>query len=167
MGEIKIKKPSKCTEEELNEFYKMVVEGGQVEVRGLRERIKRAAFLAFYYERKVLIGIGALKRPQESYKKKVFRRAGVPGKSGEYELELGWVYIKPEHRRRGVCSSLLHQLILMTGSKKVFATTRKDNFPMKRVLERIGFRKVGKPYKLDNDTSVLELFVRVKDRRDD
>jgi RimJ/RimL family protein N-acetyltransferase len=156
----KIKEPSECSEKEIEDFYQKVLDGEQVDPFGLRDRIKKAVLLAFHYEENTLVGIAALKRPNETYKKKVFRKAGVSKESDKYNLELGWAYTIKEYRGKGICSSLVQKLISALGSQNIFATTRTDNFPMQVILIKNGFQKTDKPFKRKNSTYNLQLFTR-------
>lgn len=158
----KIKEPSECSEKEIKDFYQKVLEGGQVDPFGLKDRIKRAALLAFHYEENTLVGITALKRPDETYKKEVFRKAGVSKESDKYNLEIGWAYTTKEYRGRGICSSLIQELIVASVSQNMFATTKTDNLPMQKILKRNGFQKTGKSYLGRTSGYHLQLFTRSK-----
>lgn len=142
----KIKKPSECSEEEIENFYQLVIEGDQVDIYGLRDRIKRAALLAFHYEGSTLAGIVAVKRPYEVYKEKVFQKAGVSQKTNEYNLEMGWAFTISEYREKNICSGLTRKLVSEFKSQNIFATVRTDNLATQKILARNGFEKIGEPY---------------------
>ena len=75
MTNIVVKKPSKCTKSELDLFEALVRKGHEVSGEGLRDRIKKAKWLVFLFESdKTLAGVAALKEPNVSYKKKVFKK---------------------------------------------------------------------------------------------
>lgn len=78
-----IKPPSQCTDKELEAFYDLLVRGGEVEERGLRDRVRRAKLLAFHYENQRLVGIAAIKS-LENHKNQVFLRAGIKEESTKY-----------------------------------------------------------------------------------
>lgn len=156
----KIKEPSECSKKELEDFYQLVLEGEQVEISGLRDRIKTAKLLAFHYEGNILVGIAALKHPNETYKKKVFKKAGVPEKSDQYNLEIGWVFTKPKYENRGIASGLVRKIVDIFESQNLFAMTKKGHLSMQRILEKNLFRKIGKPYQGRNGKYCLQLFTR-------
>jgi len=158
----KIKEPSECSEKEIEDFYQKVIDGEQVDPFGLRDKIKRASLLAFHYEENTLVGIAALKRPNETYKKEVFRKAGVSKESDKYNLEIGWAYTTKEYRGRGICSGLIQKLIVASASQNIFATTKTDNLPMQKILKRNGFQKTGKSYQGRTSGYHLQLFARSK-----
>lgn len=76
-----IKWPSECSEGEIKDFFLFVKKSGEVSLYGLKDRIRRARCLAFYYEEDELIGIVGLKRPNENYKNRIFKSAGVSGEA--------------------------------------------------------------------------------------
>lgn len=159
----KIREPSKCSQEELENFYQKVLKSEQVQKAGLRSRIKRAKILAFHYEENTLVSIAALKQPDEDYKKRVFRNAGVSEEADKYNLELGWVFTEKEYRGKGIGSGLVQRIIDEFGSQNIFSTTetrREDELPMTRILEKNGFEKLGKPYQGSLNRRNLQMYIR-------
>lgn len=158
----KIRETSNCNKQEIENFHQLVLNGGQVEVSGLRNRIRRAKLLAFHYEKNTLVAITALKRPNETYKKDVFRKAGVSEESDKYNLEVGWAFTVEEYRGKGICSGLVQKIVNKSKSEAIFATTKKHNLQMHRILKKNGFQKIGKPFRGRTNGYYLELFVRSK-----
>ena len=159
---VKIKAPSRCNDKELQNFHCLVLEGEQVQAAGLKDGIRKAVLLAFYYEEDTLVGIAALKRPHQAHKEEVIRKAGVFEKRDEFDLELGWAFTLEKYRGKGICSCLVRKLLEAHGSKNLFATTRKDNVQMQKILKQNGFRRVGKSY-VGRGCRLL-LFVRAHSR---
>jgi len=137
----------------------MVVRSGEVEILGLMYRIRRTKYLAFHYEGDRLVAIVGLKRPCKSYKGKVFSKAGVPEGADNYGLEIGWAFTEPEYRRRGICSNLIDAILGKSKSQNLFATTRANNIPMQRNLEKKGFKKIGNLYLGRTSDYSLQLYV--------
>jgi GNAT superfamily N-acetyltransferase len=106
------------------------------------------------------VGIAALKRPQASYRSSVSSRCGVPLAAAEFPFELGWVFVSPEARSRGLSLSLSQAALTQSGGAGVFATSRTDNFPMHRSLAKVGFRPAGNPYPSGRAKHLLQVFVR-------
>src|SRR6478672_415078 len=70
--------PSDCSPETLADFENLVTKYGTVDPQGLTQRIREASRLLFLRESNgQLIGVGALKRPQLGYWRKVFAKAGA------------------------------------------------------------------------------------------
>jgi hypothetical protein len=95
------KRPSNCSKAELDAFEKLVKQGGEVTGQGLRERILRAEWLVFTVEEDgTFSGISALKTPNDSYKRNIFRKAGAqPGAPGSVWEPGSWVDPIPEGSR--------------------------------------------------------------------
>jgi RimJ/RimL family protein N-acetyltransferase len=144
----KIKKPSDCSQKDIDDFYELVLKGGQVEPAGLKERIRRRGrLLAFHYDENDLVGVVGLKKPNEGYKEMIFRKAGVPEEKDNYVLEVGWAFTMKAYRGRGICPRLIHGIFDSTKSQSFFATAHLDNISVHRVLEKTGFKKIGEPYR--------------------
>lgn len=156
----KIKEPSECSEKELEDFRKLVLKGKQVETLGLRERIRnKGKLLAFHYEKGLLVGVVGLKQPIEEYKRWVFREAGVIEDVDNFDLEIGWAFTEKEYRGQGICPRLIQKVFKLSKSKKFFATAHTDNVSVNRVLQKTGFKKIGKRY-LGRKNKACQLFVR-------
>ncbi|WNJ97203.1 hypothetical protein RND59_18535 [Vibrio ruber] len=80
------KSPKNCTDSELESFEKLVAEGGEVTLAGLRQRIQRAEKLVFINDGEC-VAVGAIKTPNSGYKAGVFEKAEVPEQS-RYKYEL-------------------------------------------------------------------------------
>ncbi|HSR52560.1 MAG TPA: GNAT family N-acetyltransferase [Acidobacteriota bacterium] len=153
------KPPLACTEQERREFEQLVRLGFNGSDAGLRERIRKATGLAFYYaEDGELAAIAGLKTPERQYGADVFQSAKAGVSSASYGLELGWVFVLPDQRRRGIGEELCRRLLNEVPTTPVFATTRPNNNAMIRILIALGFRRVGKPYSRRKEE--LALFLR-------
>ena len=158
LGTAHLRKPSACTEREHREFAGLVRQGFDGSDEGLPGRIRGAHCLAFHYAPEdVLVAIAGLKAPTERYWADVFRKAEAGVSAAEYDHELGWVFVVPAHRGKGIARSLCRQLLARVASP-VFATTRPDNLPMIRILRALGFARVGQPYPRREEE--LALFLR-------
>lgn len=142
-----LKTPGACTEEECRAFARLVREGFETADARLEGRIRDANLLAFHYAADGALGaIAALKAPPRTYREEVFRQAKVPAGADDYALELGWVYVAPAYRGRGIGVGLCGQLLARAGTGGLFATTRGDNVAMISMLRTLGFARVGIPY---------------------
>lgn len=153
-----IKKPSECSQKEKKDFYDLVVKGNQVNISRLKERIEGAELLAFHYEKNNLVGIAALKYPNESYKNRIFEKAEVPQESGKYKLEFGWAYTELESEGRHICSNLTHKMLESEVSQNIYATTKDKR--MQKILTKNGFKTIGKPYPGEITKDLLLLFTK-------
>ncbi len=148
----KILTPDKCDQKQLKVFHDIVVEGGQVMIEGLEERIKAADFLSFCESENEVVGVASIKNPNSVYKKNTFRKANVEKLADNYTLEIGYAVTKETHRRKGISEQLIKSLMDNSISKSFFATTKNDG--MRKLLEKIGFTKLGDNYKNDNNETL-------------
>lgn len=153
-----LRAPVACTEVERREFARLVLEGFPA-ARDLERRVRNAKWLAFHYtDGDTLAAIAALKAPGERYRDDVFDKAVAPAGAADFELELGWVFVVPRHRRQGIGKGLCQRLLAHVPATPIFATTRHDNDSMMRILVALGFARVGRPFPRRDEQLVL--FVR-------
>ena len=144
-----ILKPGLCTEHDFALFCKLVRQGGEVASLGLEVRVKAAKALVFLRVDNSAVGVAALKAPSATYRDGVFRNAGVPNSAAQFELELGWVFVLPEHRGRKYARVLSAAALSQAAGQPVFATTRLDNVPMQTTLEHLSLRRLGNSWRSD------------------
>jgi GNAT superfamily N-acetyltransferase len=155
-----VKPPSACTAEELEGFRQMVLLEWQVSDEGLEERIARSKVLVIIYDPfDKMIAIGAAKKPQSSYARKVFTKAGVLGWSN-YEYEVGYIYVLPEYRGHLFSRLLMEALIDACGDVSIFATTKADNERMIRTNRRLNFIQAGVPFQSERGPYNILLWTR-------
>ena len=153
--ELTIASPNCIEQSEIDTFCKLVRSGGEVDSVGLEGRVKMAKALVFLQEDKRPFGVAAIKQPNGNYTTKVFQKAGVPEYACKFQLELGWVVVEPEHQGKGYSYVLSDSAMTQAERKATFATTRLDNIPMLKTLERIGFRRYGDSWQGRNHRLVL------------
>ncbi len=155
-----VKQPSLCTDAEMAAFCCFVRQGDEVEPEGLEDRVRRRGLaLVFLWVDGVLVGIGALKRPDKGYRDGLFRSAGVPKEASTFALEVGWIFVPKEHRGKGYSRVIAAAAMTQADGAAALATTREDNEPMQRSLERIGFKKTGGAWKSKRGEHKLVLYV--------
>jgi len=143
---VQCKTPHSCSGHELAEFARLVREGFEGSDEGLPGRIQKAIRLVFHYcSGSELTAIAALKATDARERACLFGMAGTPA-SNQHELELGWVFVDPRFRGRGIARALCRQLLKGAPGTGIFATTRPNNEPMKRILSTLGFVQAGKPF---------------------
>lgn len=157
--EVDCKAAVECSEGELDEFCAIVAEGGEVSA-GLRSRVANSLRLGFIRHNGGTVGTAGLKKPKSSYRTKVFSNAKSVSNPKQYPFELGWIYLKEEHRSKGQMTRLLRELMPLADGKGVFATTRTNNTIMRDMLIQIHFKENGDEYfsKLRPDET-LNLFL--------
>jgi len=163
------KRPWECSDTELDSFEHLVKQGGEVTSQGLRHRVKNAEWLVFLnVEDGILAAVAALKRPNKSYRRRVFESARTSENPRDFDYELGWIYVEPRFRGRHYSRSLVESALALAPAANVYATTREDNGRMRRTNSRCGFEETGSPYLSDHGDHKLVLQIRREgtDRRD-
>ncbi|WP_345847736.1 GNAT family N-acetyltransferase [Shewanella algae] len=153
-----IKNPKDCNDAELKSFEKLVTEGGEVALAGLRQRIQRAEKLLFINDGEC-VAVGAIKNPNAGYKARVFEKSGVL-EQGRYKYEIGWLYVSEAARGKGYGRALMESIIHTLSGKACFATTREDNDSMHHLFKCFGFAKIGQPYESENGNYSLVLYAK-------
>lgn len=157
-GAIRLREPGECSEAERREFERMVREGFRGSNASLPDRIERAELLAFHYAMNgSLAAIAGLKRPDATQRRDVFERAAVPESPDVYGAELGWVYVTPSHRKRGLARAMCRHLMETQRGLRVFATTRPGNSAMIGILRGLGFARAGVAFRHRDDELVVFL----------
>lgn len=144
-GKFDIRCPSDCSDSDIYKFICLVEEGGEVDNERLSGRVRRAVALGFFRIDNRIASVAAIKSPNNNHKRSVFRSAGSKENPDHYNIELGWIVTKEQHRGEGLASTLVSEL-LKNVSRAIFATTREDNKAMLRILEKHGFRRSGHVY---------------------
>lgn len=160
MPELIVKAPSACSNIEIGAFIAFVRAGGEVAIQGLVERIRSAAALVFVHLDGPVVGVAALKQPQASYRRRVSSDSGTPLPVSEFSYELGWVYVSPDARGKGLSFSLSQAALASVAGAGVFATSRTDNVAMHRSLTKLGFEPAGNSYASGRGKYSVQVFVR-------
>lgn len=157
------KSPRNCDASELEIFEELVIEGSEVDPKGLRGRILDAEHLFFIYIREQCVGIGAIKHPRVKYKLDSFEKA-EGCEPEKYECELGWVYVNEKMRGLHLGDNLIKSMCYYISDnlpgQGCFATVRKNNTRMHHLLEKYGFSKSGHSYKSGRGDYLLDLYVK-------
>jgi len=156
--EIIVNPPKACSDNELKTFEKLVSDGGEVSLVGLRQRIQRAEKLLFINDGEC-VAIGAIKNANIEYKAGVFEKSNAPEQS-KYQYELGWLYVSSAARGKGYGRSLMEAMKELTTGKACFATTRENNAPMHHLFSQFGFSKLGRSYKSEKGDYFITLYVK-------
>lgn len=152
--------PKSCSADQLTAFKRMVIEGGEVSRATLATLVDRALVIAFARAAGVLVGVGAIKRPHDTHRKRVFLGAKSLLNPSHFDFELGWVCVDSAHRGKGLASRLVESLTLSLKGAAVYATSRVNNDRMHSSLRRFGFKTEGLPYPSRVNAPEIQLFVR-------
>jgi len=154
------KSPTACCDAEIADFIALVLGGGEVRADGLEERVRSAEWLVFLREGTCLVGVAGLKCPAPAYRRKIEALSGIPLAQESFPFELGWIYILPSARRRGLSLPLCRRAIEAARASGIFATSRTGNHAMHKTLEKLGFLVAGSEYPSANGNDRLKVFLR-------
>lgn len=157
--ELKTTKPSEMRTEDRSAFIDFVREAGEVDPATLPRLVDDAVVLVTMYEGDTLIGTAAVKRPLQGHRSNTFKKANDEKAAAEYPLEIGWVHVHPDYRRKGCGVNLVEAALGHVASGGVYATTKSD--AMRSILAALGFNAVGIDYKSTlSPDEMLSLFAR-------
>lgn len=160
---LELKKPSECSNGDLKKFTALVIRGGEVQSNSLSDRIKNSYYLAFYYAKnKKLVAVGAIKKPSKNYTERIFKKAQYTCNSIFFDYELGYIYVDPLFRGKGIGEKIVSSLIKNTFEKPIYATTRLSNISMQKILDKHHFNIVGYTYTSNLGGHLLLLYVKIK-----
>lgn len=151
--------PDAFSAADLQRFEELVIKGGEVGGAVLTDNIARARILAVYREESLIFGVAALKRPKESYRKKIEARSGMTLLKADFPYELGYIFLDESLQGCRLSRPLVQAALDHADGAGVFATVRVDNDKMRRTLKRIGFIAVGDSWK-GNEQRVIGLLIR-------
>ena len=151
-----IKETKDCSSVEINDFFELAKKAEQVDLVGLLDRIKKSQLLAFCRSKSQLVGISAIKVPNNNYKKRIFRKAGIENDVNDYKFEPGYSYTEEKFRGKQISFDLNKELVKELSDNSIFATTA--NPAMKRILNKIGFTEIGNAYKGKHNTDEIQIF---------
>src|SRR5690348_5872622 len=155
--------PSEFSSRDVDEFQRAILEGGEVDPGGLRDRVLSARTLVLLREAKRLAAIAALKSPMPGYRTRVPESAGVEIAVTHYPFELGWVYVYPFARGKKYSHTVSREALSKSEGRGVFATSRAANVAMHATLRQLGFQPAGTPYRSRRGDQELQLFMRPRD----
>lgn len=138
--------PADFTFYERRRFEELVVQAGEVADAALTTNTINARVLVMMKHHGMVRGVSALKRPQESYRKKIVEQTEIELPTSDYPYELGYIFIKPELQGLGLSHRLVSEALAYSDNEGVFATVRTDNGAMRTALYRAGFVDAGKTY---------------------
>lgn len=149
-----VKKPSECTDSNIAIFFELLSKGGKVSINGLLDRIKSCELLTFCLYEDKTVGISAIKKPLESYVRKVINKTKLSRNVEELKYEIGYSVTIESFRRQGISSELKRRLIAEMGTKEgiLFCTTAIES--SQNFLIQNGFTNIGQAYDGDNDAAI-------------
>jgi GNAT superfamily N-acetyltransferase len=163
LGENRVvaRRPADCSPDQIRAFVRIVASGGEVKEKDIANGAERAEYLLWIAgHSNALAAVAALKRPFDSYRRRISRKTGVDLRADDFAYEFGYACTVQEHRRRGHGRRLLARALDLASRDGVYATVRADNSPMRSLLEVSGFGKAGEEYRSQGRDARLVLYTR-------
>lgn len=101
-----------------------------------------------------VIWISAIKNSKKEKIKMIFNNAWVAHSDKNNIKEYGYVYINKRYRGKWIATTLFKLLNQKDNGKK-FATTKEDNYMMKKTLNKLWFIKVWNSWENSNGNFIL------------
>jgi GNAT superfamily N-acetyltransferase len=132
----------------------------QGKVQGnLQEKADRCKWLCIARINAEVAGVGAIKVKTSSDFSQ--EKADLPNLSDDFKWELGYFFTEPAHAGEGIGKAVARILVDAFGAGNLMASTELSANPaMVRILESLGFRQYGKPWKSAIHGKYLGLFLR-------
>lgn len=138
--QVLLSKPQDYDAAQFLQIEKLVLSGEEIDSHNLSQRLMRANIIAAVLMKDSLVGVGAIKRPGR-HRETLIRLSGYRGLAN-YSGEVGYLYVIPEHRKKGIGAKIFH-VLLEKFCEPVYGTTRTDNDGMHRILMLHSFTAVG------------------------
>lgn len=134
----------------------------QGKVQGsLQKKADRCRFLCIARIDGDVVGIGAIKVKTESDFS--IQKANLPKLNNDFEWELGYLFTYPGYTGKGIAKNISRLLCEEIGHENLMASTELSaNSAMVRILEQLGFRQYGKPWKSNIHKNYLGLFLKFR-----
>jgi predicted GNAT family N-acyltransferase len=156
----KVAAPAAFSPAELAAILELIQSESQVAAAGLLNRIKQSKLISIAIAQGKIVGISALKIPNNSYKQSVFANAGVPELATQFPYEMGWKVVLPEYRGQALGLQLSQRLLSSVNIKQVFATVRSTNQSALKPMQQLGFAPLGNTFTGSSGNKIILLTVQ-------
>jgi len=151
--------------EQISDQVRQVFAGAlrsQGKVRGnLLEKADRCKYLCIARIDGAVVGIGAIKTKTESDFSAT--KANLSDLSSEFGWELGYLFTEPAHTGQGIAKYICWLLTDAHGNENLMASTEVAANPaMVHILEGLGFKQYGTPWKSEIHDNYLGLFLKFR-----
>jgi RimJ/RimL family protein N-acetyltransferase len=151
-----LKRASDFPDEKIVQFKNILMDAGEVESIAFNGLIAKNPFISFYPNDKEIGSIGALKIPNENYKLRVFSESKTELQPYDYDFELGWIV--SVKKKKGFGKKITQ--LLSNYPSSIYATVRKENVIMSKILLSCGFKLTGKPFQSSRGNYEICLYVK-------
>lgn len=132
----------------------------QGKVKGpLQEKADRCKWLCLARVNNEVVGVGAIKPGTESEFSD--SKAGLADLSGQFEWALGYLFVEPAYRAKGIGKRIAYTLVETYGDGNLMVSAEVFTNPATaRINEALGFRHHGKFWRSSIHKNYLGLFLK-------
>ena len=153
-----IKNATEFSTKEKSKFKEIVLSMGEVSEKTFDGLMAKNPVILFYPNTNEIEAVGALKIPNKSYKSKVFEYSKTEFHSTDFDYELGWIVSLKQKKGIGK----LITKVLSEFKPKIYSTVRTENIGMNKIMNSLGFKKVGNEYKSERGDYYNFLYLKTK-----
>lgn len=157
-------RPIDCTPGMVSRFFEMVMAGGEVPIENLQRGVPMSERLFFTGAGDTIMGVTAIRYPQQAYHRSLFKQAGVPQMFNPDSIEVVWLYVDPKYRGLGVWKHARDFRLDFMAGRPSHAIHRVENDLVSPLIEkRTDYIQAGAHFKSPSDDHMLKLVVRNHD----
>ena len=149
-------RPIDCPKSSMDIFFDMHRQNGEVTLANLRRGVPGVELLFFCGTEDTVMGVGAIRFANKAYHRHLFERAGVPGMFNPWSVEACWLYVRPEHRRKGVWRNIQQTRMNYLRDRPCHTVRRVEN---RFAAGNNEYEEAGEPFYSDTSTDKLRLLV--------
>jgi hypothetical protein len=132
------------------------------DVGALGSAIAGAFRIAFTTYKGAVVAVSGLRKPRLPVRTQLFAQAGTAADPKKYKVQLDWIYLHPDHHKKGRLTKLLDKLLAEAGKQPLFALVRSDDELAVAVLAQYKFSPTGTAgFVLPGTGIAMQLFLRV------
>ncbi len=150
------KRPIDCEPQYLNIFINMVDKSHEVPLANLVRGVPMAEMLFFTVsEKRLIVGVSAIRFQNQVYHKHLFFQAGVPEMYNAYSVESCWLSVRKRYRGKGVWKSNRQARLDYLGDRPCHVVRRADNKNLD--MSKSIYRQAGSDFYSDTSDDKLML----------
>lgn len=120
-------------------------------------RIKKCLLFGICTDHNKIVWLSAIKKPRISWIEKIEKNTWI--RLPKNILEYGYIYVLPNYRWRWITKKI-YKFFSQKITPPLYAITKSNNIPMKKLLEQFGFIKTGKSFKSSLDGNYLDFYLK-------
>lgn len=138
--------PAKLSEGSIDAIAALIADGH--DPAPFREEIISAFRIGYTTYKDKIVAVAGLRKPRSAARAILFKRIRSSSDSRKYKVQLDWIFLHEDHRKKGQFSRLFKSILASTRETHLFAVLKKNDVLSREILLSLGFRP-------DNSTESL------------